>query len=550
MDTIIMLGSLLGMGYFLNQEKQTRNRPPTRDIVDPKDVPNSYGIYEGNMVNIVRQHEQGLGNNLYKKSKNAKKTRVIPPLYNLGNPTGKKIKKKSVVSSRPGSPPQKKELSLPKDVRLENREDYNPLDVAVHDKEAGGFNEILSQNFSHQNMVPFFSGTGTNQNVGSNTQPSILERFTGKGTLLKPGKKEADAFFQPQKNPNVFTTDIPDDDKRTRFHTSELKTDQLPFEQEYIGPGLNNGFGKKGIDGFHPTYRPPQQTVEELRVETNPKEQYGGRLTAATPIYNQERGQQSILRKNQPERTFEQLSFISATPTGVSTRHSIPDNFENIQNTFRSQENEISGRIGNSQLNKNMVQGQYSDPSKRAEETYDMGALSKPVPKHIVYDESDLPQTTVKQTTMTSYVGNVNRDKGKGYLTTTYLAPTTTKETTQTAYKGIAEGDRQPMSQQQYYNTEINGLKELTINNRKPTTVGEQLFSGKESVNQKLQHSVRHELHEEMAKYKNITSIYDNTKNLPSTITSQKLESAMIQHRIDPIFTEQVRSNPYNHSFN
>lgn len=555
MDTVIILGSLMGLGFFLNQEKQNRNRPPVRQIVEPHQVPNTYNVYEGNLVNAVREHEQGLGNDLFQKSKNAKKTRVIPPLYNLGNPTGSQSKKKSVVSSHRGLRKTRlankgSKSTLPKTVQLENREDYEPLAVDVRSQESGGFNPIVQQNFTHQNMVPFFAGNSTNQNMNFNVQPSIIERFTGTGneSLLKPGKKEADNFFKPEKNPNVFTTDLPDDDTRTRYHVSELKTDQLPFAQERVGPGLNQGFDVNGVDGFHPMYRAPQQTVDELRIKTDQKHTYGGRLSAATPIFSQERGQHPEMPKNRPERTFEKLSFISATPTGVSTRHHIPENFQNLKQTTRSQEHDggMPGRVGTNEMTKNIVRSEYEDPFKHSQETYDWGAVTKPNKKSVVYDESDLPRVTRKEQTHTSYVGTATRDKGKGYLTTTYLAPTTTKETTQTEYIGIADGTDQQTSRQQYYNAEINAMKETTLTNRDPTTVKEQLFYGKEDVNQALNHNVRHELQEEMAKYRGVTQIYSQ-EPLGSKITHQKEQSKCIDNRIDPVFTEQVRKNPFGH---
>lgn len=552
MDTIIMLGSLLGLGYFLNQEKQIRNQPQTRNIVDAKHVPNSYNIYEGNMVNVVREHEQGLGNELYEKSKNATKTRIIPPLYNSGNSIAvqkKKTRSLEDSSQRGLNRKQEKKPSFPKDVKLEKTADYDPLVVAVDSQESGGFNNILKQDFSHQNMVPFFSGSGTNQNLGNNAQPSILERFTGSGGLIKPGKKEANTFFKPEKNPNVFTTDLPDDDTRTRYNTSELKTDQLPFQQERVGPGLNQGFKTEGTDGFHSMYRAPQQTIDELRVKTNPKDSYKNRLSAATPIYNQARGNQSIMQKNQPERTFEKLSFISATPSGINIKPKLNENFSNLKHTTREQNQELSGRVGTQGNERNVVRGEYSDPSKHSNETYDTGAISNSINKHIVYDENDLPQTTIKETTMSSYIGMANQNKGKGYLTTTYLAPTTIKETTQTEYFGIAEGSEQQMSQQQYYNAEINGMKESTLHNREPTIVKEQQFYGKEDVNQVVNHNVRQELQEEMAKYQNITNIYSQ-EPLSSRITNQKEESKKIDNRFDPIFTEQVRKNPFSHPLN
>ncbi len=524
MDTVIILSSLMGLGYFLNKEKQTRNNPHTRDIVDPHEVPNSYNIYQGNMVNVVREHEQGLGNDLFKKSKNAKQTRIIPPLYNLGNPTasGFEMKKKTLVQSTPRGLEKKKM----KKRTFANQEDNNPKIADVLNEESGGFNKVIpverftetNSSFTHQNMVPFFSGNSTNQNMQMNSDKSILERFTatGSSSLLKPGKKEVDNLFKPEKNPNVFTTNLPNEETRTRYIVSELQTNDLPFEQTRVAPGLNQDYGTKGNDGFHPMYQAPQYTVDDLRVLTNQKTTYNNQITNTKPLV-QERAMQTIVKKNQPERTFEKLSFITATPTGSSTQHKLPENFENLPNTTRSQE------------------------------TYDWGSLTKSVKNPIMYDETDLPRVTRKETTTSSYIGTMNQNKGKGYLTTTYLAPTTTKETTtRTNYIGIAEGTAQHMSQQQYHNTEINALKESTLVNRKPTTVKEQLFYGKEDVNQALNKNVRFELQENMTNYPNITNIYSKDL-LSSRITQQKDVSKKIDDRIDSIFTDQVRQNPFSH---
>jgi hypothetical protein len=542
MDTIMILGSLLGMGYFLNKEKQNRNQINERNIVNEHDVPNSYNVYEGNMVNMVRKHEQGLGNSLFQKSKNVKETRVLPPAYNNKGILKKKL---SEPSTHHGL---KKQVKFSPTLQMEKKPNFNPLAV-VANKDAGGFDTIVKNGFSHQNMIPFYSGTGTNQNMGNNNQ-SIVERFTGSGGLLKTGKKEADNFFQPEKNPNVFTTDAPDDNAKNRYYVSELKTDQLPFDQQRIGPGLDNGYGSQGIDGFHPTYQAPQQTVDDLRVKTNPKQSWGGRTSAVTPLA-QERGYQSEVKKNQPERTFNKMNYLLATPTSQTTQQKIPDNFGNIKDTERA--NEFlgqSGNVGTHNIQKNIIMSKYQNGSKHSQETYDHGSISNQTPKHIVYDETDLPKTTIKQTTLSSYLGNINYNKGKGYLTTKYTAPTTTKETTQSEYIGNVSGNKEPISQQQYYNMEINGLKESTLVNRKPVIVKEQQYYGKEDVNYSINHNTRHEIEDKINQFQNITAIYSQEPVAQRSKVQHKKEvSKNMNDRIDSLFINQMKENPFNHSF-
>ena len=119
------------------------------------------------------------------------------------------------------------------------------------------------EDFMVNNMVPYFRGSGTNQdmrgtgvsqgnfnsddfNLGNggrgafNTQ---LDNFTGlSDTYLH--KREAPAFFSPLEQRDRFT--IPGEDAsaqrplRDRYTTSLLtKNDEAPFERIQVGPGIN-----------------------------------------------------------------------------------------------------------------------------------------------------------------------------------------------------------------------------------------------------------------------------------------------------------------------
>ena len=119
------------------------------------------------------------------------------------------------------------------------------------------------EDFVVNNMVPFFRGSGTNQdmrgtgvsqanvnsdnlNLGNNNSTpynTTLSQFTGTDdTYLH--KREAGSFFSPKEQINKNT--IPGEDAsgkrhlRDRYTTSILtKNDEAPFERIRVGPGIN-----------------------------------------------------------------------------------------------------------------------------------------------------------------------------------------------------------------------------------------------------------------------------------------------------------------------
>ena len=124
-------------------------------------------------------------------------------------------------------------------------------------------NERPVNDFLVNNNVPFFSGSGTNQdmrgtgvaqgninsddfNLGNGDKSAFqrnLDDFTGLSDLYLH-KRETPAFFSPLEQRDRFT--IPGEDVsaqrplRDRYTTSLLtKNDEAPFERIQVGPGIN-----------------------------------------------------------------------------------------------------------------------------------------------------------------------------------------------------------------------------------------------------------------------------------------------------------------------
>jgi hypothetical protein len=124
-------------------------------------------------------------------------------------------------------------------------------------------NERPVEDFIVNNMVPFFSGSGTNQsmigtgvaegnfnsddfnlgNAGKTAHYQSLANFTGcDETYLH--KREAPSFFSPLEQRDRFTIPAESADAqrplRDRYTTSILhKNDESPFERIQVGPGIN-----------------------------------------------------------------------------------------------------------------------------------------------------------------------------------------------------------------------------------------------------------------------------------------------------------------------
>ena len=159
-----------------------------------------------------------------------------------------------------------------------NEEDMSELEKVVNISSLTG-NPVARDDFKHNNMVPFFGakirGSGPNYNQAEST----LDNLQGQGSQYFT-KKENAPLFQPEKDLS-FANGTPDS---TAFYLSRQNPSMnyanvKPWETEQVGPGLCKGYTTKGSDGFNAGMEAREcwlpKTVDELRVDTNPKITYG-----------------------------------------------------------------------------------------------------------------------------------------------------------------------------------------------------------------------------------------------------------------------------------
>jgi len=168
-------------------------------------------------------------------------------------------------------------------------------------------------------MVPFF-GSQIKQNMNFKSTQPIFERYTGENTWQKP-KREQAPLFKPVKNMTVNGF-IQHDRELERYVTSNKRNNEFPIDKIRVGPGLNKGYGSEGSGGFHPDNRDillkKYKSVDDLRVLTNPKKIYEGRIISGKKT--DKRGQMKKFDKNKPD-TFYKNSPARYNTSVVRTKN-------------------------------------------------------------------------------------------------------------------------------------------------------------------------------------------------------------------------------------
>jgi hypothetical protein len=165
-------------------------------------------------------------------------------------------------------------------------------------KQIGGSLVPGQEDFTHNNMVPFYKSTIT-QDMRTDSQGKVgkLELFTGQFKLNKPQKEEVGPMFKPMAE-NIYGTQITRDLSRFNPNNTGKKHNESPMEKIQVGPGLGQGFTNLPSGGKHETLRIMPKPIDQLRVdpvmETEAKTTAGASRIAKRALISQ-------LYRNRPE---------------------------------------------------------------------------------------------------------------------------------------------------------------------------------------------------------------------------------------------------------
>jgi hypothetical protein len=351
--------------------------------------------------------------------------------------------------------------------------------------------------FTHNNMVPFNGGKPKGQIYNNNNAETILDNYVGNGSQVIK-KIEQAPLFKPQENVQ-WTYGMPDmsDFYQSRQNPVNRNNMVKPFESIRVGPGLDKGYTADGSHGFNAGMEARDKwlpkTVDELRVATNPKQEYdlnGLQGPAQSVIKNV--GIEGKVEKYRPDTFFintqdrwltttgaekagqlvpdyivkpstrnETTTYQHGTPNAVlktasyvPTRHeqskrtqlegfdvghsvatkSAPLQHLAVDNHHSSHTNYENNRSVNQQPQTfgsgfskavGAVIAPIMDilkPSRKEEYTCNMrvyGNIAGEVPGNYVMTPGDIPNTTIKETTLYQPNGFINNQKDNaGYLVT------------------------------------------------------------------------------------------------------------------------------------
>lgn len=203
-------------------------------------------------------------------------------LYVIKSQKKKQVKKEQFKNFKPNSKP----------ILLNNKDKYFMNSVTKKGKKVNFVgkssntqphmsltgNPINDDNFKHDNMVPFFSGTSNGSTATDNLAEARLDQMQGGGSQFVQ-KKEQAPLFEPQSNLNLANgAPNVNDFMQTRINPSMKMSNIKPWDEERVAPGLNKGFNTNGGTGFNTGMESRElwqpKTVDELRTSTNPKNSY------------------------------------------------------------------------------------------------------------------------------------------------------------------------------------------------------------------------------------------------------------------------------------
>jgi hypothetical protein len=321
MEYLVALG-VVGLGYVLQSDvKKEINRKFIRKIAE-SEIPSSQTQYTSKRAYNIFQQEQKKADKLFDKSKYPQDSNILTPgppypiIYNKVDYTDKNLPIEF-------NSYQQYDNILIDDDKLNKVIDNNLSKNNESPPSAGGSygisltGDAINPNaFTHNNMTPFFGGA-VRQNVDEFSTRGIFENFTGTQDNYQK-KQEQGLLFEPQQNmTNIYGTGNLDGFMLDRYYVSNIRSNETPIEKVYVGPGLNQGYTSKPSGGFQQAdsqdYVMPK-TTDEIRVKTNPKISFYGRVLSGQKIAKP--GKVGTLFKNRPDTFYVQEPDRYFTTTG------------------------------------------------------------------------------------------------------------------------------------------------------------------------------------------------------------------------------------------
>lgn len=313
---VLATAAVAGLGYFFSKNDQQRH-PSKPDFAPEKawNKPNGKNIYYENRALQIRKDEQKKADALFEKSKNSEKTNVMVagppvPVFNKTDYTESKLPIEfrdspyNIGNVLPEHNLSQPGVGFPTNSVQEDTGGWQGIPLNYSQGVSLTGEPMNPKDFKHNNMVPFF-GSKVRQNVDQGANETLLETFNGTNRNYRE-KTEVKTMFKPEQNVgNVYGMSNLAGYDYDRYIVSNKRNNETPVEKIYVGPGLNKGYTAAPSGGIQQAetrdYVLPKKT-NELRVKTNPKLSYYGRIVAGKHISRP--GKVGNIMKNKPDTFF------------------------------------------------------------------------------------------------------------------------------------------------------------------------------------------------------------------------------------------------------
>jgi hypothetical protein len=239
---------------------------------------------------------------------------------------------------------------------------------------------LKSDEFKHNNMTPFYGAKIKGNVYDMNLAENILDNMTGSGSQMIK-KVEQAPLFKPEGDIN-WTYGAPNnsDFYQSRVNPGMKINNVKPFDSEYVAPGLGQGYTTHGSGGFNSGMEARNswlpKTVDELRVETNPRVEYElANHEGPANAYIKNLGMIGRVEKNLPDTFFINTQDRWLTTTGAEKGETLRPIQEMGIVKRTDGVTEYMGPGGDSRKT-SYVPSNYENSKRQPSETCDLGVAS------------------------------------------------------------------------------------------------------------------------------------------------------------------------------
>ena len=242
-------------------------------------------------------------------------------------------------------------------------------------------NYLDSDQFKHNNMVPFVKRKIQGYTYKNDFAETILDNMSGNGSQTIKKIEQAPLFKPVDNIQYAFGTPNNSDFYQSRVNPGMKSSNTLPFESISVGPGLNKGYTAEGSNGFNSGMGARDKwlpkTVDDLRVITDPKLEYMlNNLEGPASSQVKNVGIIGRVEKQKPDTFFFNTQDRWLTTTGVEKGETLRPTQEmgviKRSNTLV----DYKGPAGNIQGHSGIAPTEYQQPKRQVLNTSDVTLCS------------------------------------------------------------------------------------------------------------------------------------------------------------------------------